>query len=188
MQVNITFRNLEPTEALKAYANEKIDHVVKKYVDRATEAHVVLSLERYLHDADIEIHAGRFFTRGCEKSDDMYKSIDLAVGKIEKQLKRYKEKLKKHHSHVEHPLAHPPSRVQYQVLTATPDSLEEFGGTQILRQSELEAKSMTVEDAVMQLDLANHDFLVFQNAASRKVNVVYRRSDGNYGLVEAPNQ
>ena len=186
MQVNITFRNLEPTEALKSYASEKVDHVVSKYFDRSTEAHVVLSLERYLHDADIQIHARHFYVKGCEKSEDMYKSIDLALDKIEKQLKRYKEKLKNHKPRVEHPLAHPPDKVQYQILTATPDSLNNFGGPQILRQTELEARPMTVEDAVMQLDLANDDFLVFKNASSRKVNVVYRRSDGNYGLVEAP--
>src|SRR5215472_18049266 len=96
MRLNITFRNLDATDALKQYASEKIDRV-QKHLDRAGEAHIVLSLERHLHHADISIHAGTFLLRGREKSEDMYASIDLAMDKIERQVLRYKEKLKHHH-------------------------------------------------------------------------------------------
>ncbi len=185
MQVHITFRNLETSEALKLYVQEKIDHVVHKFVDGATEAHVVLSLERYLHHADIQIHAGRFYLRGHEKSEDMYKSVDLGMDKIEKQIRRWKDRIRDHKGK-EHPLAHQPQKVTYRIFSASPESLAEIGGPQILEQSEIEARTMTVDEAVMQMDLANNDFLVFQNASSRHVNVVYRRADGNYGLIEAP--
>src|SRR5215469_12760766 len=96
MQFNITFRNLDAIDSLKDYANEKVERV-KKYLDRAGEAHVVLSLERHLHHADITIQSGAFVLRGRERSEDMYASIDLAMDKIERQLRRYKEKLKNHH-------------------------------------------------------------------------------------------
>ena len=93
MQVTITFRGMESTESLKSYVKERIEHI-EKYFDRAVEAHAVLSLERYLHHADITIQAGSYLLRGKVKSEDMYKSIDEAVDKIEKQLKRYKDKMK----------------------------------------------------------------------------------------------
>ncbi len=96
MQLNITFRHFDSTDSLKNYAQEKVERV-NKYLDRAGEAHVVLSLERHLHHADITIHSGNFVLRGREKSEDMYASIDLAMDKIERQLRKYKEKLKNHH-------------------------------------------------------------------------------------------
>src|SRR5207302_4802977 len=82
--------------ALRSHVETKLGHIVAKYLDKVTEAHVTLSLERYLHHADINLHAGHFHVRGKEKSEDMYASIDMAVDKIERQLKKYKERLKSH--------------------------------------------------------------------------------------------
>src|SRR5688572_18854982 len=96
MQMNITFRQFGASDSLKEYAREKVDRV-NRLLDRAGEAHVVLSLERHLHHADITIHSGSWVLRGREKSEDMYASIDLAMDKIERQLRRYKDKLKTHH-------------------------------------------------------------------------------------------
>src|SRR3954469_20592021 len=96
MQLNITFRHFEPIDSLKNYARDKVERA-HKYLDSAGEAHVVLSLERHLHHADITITSGPFVLRGREKSEDMYASIDLAMDKIERQLRRYKERLKHHH-------------------------------------------------------------------------------------------
>ena len=192
MRLNITFRNLDATEALKQYASEKIDRV-QRYLDRAGEAHIVLSLERHLHHADISIHAGTFLLRGREKSEDMYASIDLALEKIERQLRRYKEKLKRHHGrervhHRQEMLNHREQiRVRYDVLeVADPEKTDQQEvSPRIIRTNEFVVKPMTVDEAVMQMDLMNNDFLVFTNAASREMNVVYRRKDGRYGLIEA---
>ncbi len=96
MQLNITFRHIEPIDSLKNYAREKVDRA-NKYLDKPGEAHVVLSLERHLHHADITIASGAFVLRGRERSEDMYASIDLAMDKIERQLRRYKDRLKHHH-------------------------------------------------------------------------------------------
>src|SRR4051812_41451300 len=129
MQLNITFRNLETSDSLKDYAREKVERV-NKYLDRAGEAHVVLSLERHLHHADITLHSGQFVLRGREKSEDMYASLDLAMDKIERQLRRYKEKLKHHHGrefvhHQERALAH--LRVRHDVLElAEPEKKQEL--------------------------------------------------------------
>lgn len=189
MQLNITFRQMAPVDSLKEYAREKVDRV-HKYLDRAGEAHVVLSLERHLQHADITIHSGAFVLRGREKSEDMYASIDLAMDKIERQLRRYKERLKSHHGkeriHHRQELLRD-VRVRYDVVEVPePEKLPELPQSpRVIRTNEFSAKPMTVEDAVMQMDLMNNDFLVFTNASSHEVNVVYRRKDGHYGLIEA---
>jgi putative sigma-54 modulation protein len=178
---------MDPSESLKAYAREKVERV-DKYLDRAGEAHVVLSLERHLHHADITIHSGPFVLRGREKSDDMYASMDLAMDKIERQLRRYKEKLKNHHGREKvHHRQDLMTRVRHDVVEVPgPEkSAEESVGPRVIRTNELLAKALSVDEAVMQMDLMNNDFLVFTNATTREVNVVYRRKDGHYGLIEA---
>lgn len=200
MQLNITFRQFGASDSLKEYAREKVDRV-NKYLDRAGEAHVVLSLERHLHHADITIHSGAWVLRGREKSEDMYASIDLAMDKIESQLRRYKEKLKHHHGRdrvhhrqelvnqmrVRHEVFEVPEQEPAldahasQAQAAAPQST----GPRIVRTQEFLVKPMSSEDAVMQMNLMGNDFLVFQNVQTNEMNVVYRRKDGQYGLIEA---
>lgn len=188
MQLSITFRNFEASESLKEYAREKVDRV-NRYLDRAGEAHVVLSLERHLHHADITLHSGPFVLRGKEKSGDMYASIDLAVDKIERQLKRYKDRLKHHHGRHGHHNQAALNRIRHNVVEVQqPEHLQpaqEPAAARVIRTNELIAKPMSVDDAVMQMDLMNSEFLVFTNAHSHAINVVYRRKDGHYGLIEA---
>jgi putative sigma-54 modulation protein len=208
MQLNITFRQFGSSDALKEYAREKVERV-NKYLDRAGEAHVVLSLERHLHHADITIHSGSWVMRGREKSEDMYASIDLAMDKIEAQLRRYKEKLKNHHGrervHHRQDLVNQ-LRVRHQVIELLDEEHEapeveapaaeapaapataqaEQTAQRIVRTSEITVQPMTVDDAVMQMNLMNNDFYVFQHATTREICVVYRRKeDGTYGLIEA---
>lgn len=190
MQLNITFRNFDSSDSLRNYAQEKVERV-HKYLDAAGEAHVVLSQERHLNHADITIASGRFVLRGRERSEDMYASIDLAMDKIERQLRRYKERLKDHHVRDKAPHRRgllEDLRVRHDVVAlATPE--EESGaqdlGPRVIRSNELLIKPLTVDEAIMQMDLMNNDFLVFTNAGSREMNVVYRRKDGHYGLIEA---
>jgi putative sigma-54 modulation protein len=193
MQINYTFRNLDSSNALKEYAKEKVERV-NKYLDKASEAHVTCSLERHNHICDITIHAGPFSMRGREKSEDFYSSVDLAMDKIERQLKRYKEKLK-HHRHGEHHHLHELEQIKVRhevVAVATPEEQAVHNGVnnkaeehRVIKTNEFVAKAMTIDEAVMQMDLMNNDFLVFRNATSRDINVVYRRKDGHYGLIEA---
>ncbi len=188
MQLNITFRQLDPIDSLKNYTREKVERV-NKYLDKAGEAHVVLSLERHLHHADISIHSGSFLLRGREKSEDMYASIDLAMDKIEKQLKRYKEKLKRHHGrervhHRQETVER--MKVRHHVMEGHGDVPEVQDGEQkIVRTNEFLAHPMAVEEAIMQMDLMNNDFYVFTNSTSMEMNVVYHRKDGTIGLIEA---
>ena len=179
MQVNITFRNMFATDALRNHVHDKLARVVDKYLDKVTEAHVTLSLERYLHQADINLHAGHFHVRGKDKSEDMYASIDTAIDKIERQLKKHKERLKNHRPTHIHQAG--PVRVRYEVFAAKeePDGLQ----PEVIRSDEFLAKPMSVEEALMQMDLLNNDFLVFTRPESSDVNVIYRRRDGSFGLI-----
>jgi len=218
MQMNITFRQFGTSDSLKEYAREKVDRV-NKLLDRAGEAHVVLSLERHLHHADITIHSGSWVLRGREKSEDMYASIDLAMDKIERQLRRYKDKLKTHHgrervhhrqdlvnqlSRVRHAVFEMPGEEEYnasepqqQARPATPATpatpaaalqqtarAEQPSDPRVLRTTHLTVKQMKVEEAVMQMNLMNNDFYVFHNVGTNAMSVLYRRKDGQYGLIE----
>lgn len=204
MQMNITFRQFGASDSLKEYAREKVDRV-NRLLDRAGEAHVVLSLERHLHHADITIHSGSWVLRGREKSEDMYASIDLAMDKIERQLRRYKDKLKSHHGrervHHRQDLVNQLSRVRHAVFEMPGDQDEaapaeaqaasasqaaqaEDNSPRMLRTTHLTVQALKVEEAVMQMNLMNNDFYVFHNVETNAMSVLYRRKDGQYGLIE----
>ncbi len=175
MQVNVTFRHIESTEALKTHAREKVEHI-QKFVDHSSDAHVVLYVENLDHHADITLKAGPFLLRGRARSEDMYASIDAAADKIEKQLKKHKEKLKNHKS----PGAPTePVAVSHEVFTGQHPS------DRIVKSVNFHAKPMSLDEAVMQLEMLDSKFFVFQNAKDRAINIVYRRDDGDLGLIKA---
>jgi len=179
MQVNITFRHLESTEALKAHARDKVQHI-QRYIDRPSEAHVVLDLENLEHKADINLKAGPFLLRGRAKSGDMYASIDAAAEKLERQLKKHKEKLKSHKL--------PERQGGQRVVDVRHEVFDEArlaASDRVVKSDTFQAKVMSLDEAVMQLDLLDVHFFVFQSAKDGSFNVVYRREDGNLGLIEA---
>ncbi len=178
MQISVTFRNIEPSDALRDYATEKIERL-SKYVNLPADAHVVLAKHKYRNNADIKVISRGIVMRGVENSEDMYSSIDLAVDKIERQARKYKDKIRDY----EPVSLGEEIRVRHEVLEK--ESLEEDQGPRIIDSEEYQAKPMSVEEAVMQMDLMNSDFLVFTNSVTKDVNVIYRRRDGNIGLIEA---
>ncbi len=181
MQVNITFRHLDPTEALKAHVRDRVEHV-QRYIDRASEAHAVLHVENLDHHAEITVKAGRFLLRGTSRSQDMYASIDAAAEKIERQLKKHKSKLQTFKVNGNHTETEP-VELRHDIL----DMLDnpDRPSHRVVKSTKFEAKPMSVDEALLQLDLLDASFYVFQNAADSAINVVYRRDDGNFGLIEA---
>ncbi len=187
MQVSVTFRHVDPSDMLKNFAREKVERV-QKFLDHASEAQVILSVEKHLHHAEVLVHSGPFFLRSKEKSDDMYASIGLAMEKIERQIKRYKEKMRQHK-----PAGHHNTdalRVRQRIIEApaeeptTPPT--ENLASKVLETRELLAKKLTLEEAVTQLQMVENDFLVFTNAETNHVAVLYRRKgEGTYGLIDA---
>jgi putative sigma-54 modulation protein len=176
MQIAVTFRHMDTSEPVRAYAEEKVARV-KKYIDEPIDAQVVLSVEKKIrHNAEVTIIAKGITIKGSEETNDMYAAIDAVVDKIERQLKRYKEKIKNHK-----PSTGRERQVEKRVVAA--ESLEEGRTPVIIRSRSIEIKPMSVEEAVMQMDLLNKDFLVFTDDRTEEMNVVYRRQDGNYGLI-----
>ncbi len=178
MQVTTTFRQMEQSEALKLYAEEKLDRV-KKYIDEPITAQVFFSVEKKIrHIVEIVISAKGISTKASESTSDMYAAVDAVIDKIERQLKRYKEKIK----------AHKPSgegagrQISKKVFEA--DSIDANVEPVVISTKIETAKPMSIDEAVMQMDLLHKDFIVFSNATNSSINVLYRRKDGNYGLIE----
>lgn len=192
MQVSVTFRHMDPTQALKDFAADKVTRI-EKYIQTPMDAHVVLSTERYMHKADITIKAHGFMMRGQEKSDDMYASIDKAVDKIERQVRKYRKKLKDHK-----PREGQKMKVRLNYMDPVEDNMADNGETNatkalneslidvpaISKTQELDAHPLSVNEAAMQMDLMHNDFLVFVNAETNEVNVLYKRKDSGLGLIE----
>lgn len=176
MQIAVTFRHMESSEPVRAYVEEKLSRV-KKYIEEPIDAQAVLSVAKKIrHSAEVTIVAKGITIKASEQTNDMYAAIDSVVDKIERQLKRYKEKIKKHK-----PASGRERQVEKTVVAA--ESIDEGQEPIIIRSRSFPVKPMAVEEAVMQMDLLHKDFLVYTDASSEEINVVYRRKDGNYGLI-----
>ncbi len=167
---------MEPSDALKSYAEEKLERI-KKYIDEPVVAQVYLTVEKIRHIVEITINAKGISTKASEATNDMYAAIDAVIDKIERQLRRYKERLKGHK-----PSDGPERQVQKKIIAA--EDMEKSQESVVIRTKTVSIKPMSVDEAVMQMDLLHKDFLVFTDAMSDSINVIYRRRDGNFGLIE----
>lgn len=182
MQVTVTFRNIEATDALRRYADAKLNRAVSKYFRRPLEGHVVLAVSKRRHSAEITVMADRMTLNAKEETGDLYSAIDLAVDKIERQAKKRKTKRSVHKSGASAPR---PGATETGVLPEPEGQTgERAAPPAVVRTERVAAKPMSVEEAVMQLEVSTNEFLVFRNAVNETVNVLYRRKDGNYGLIE----
>lgn len=172
MLVTVIGKNVEVTDALRDYSEKKVAKVSKFFEKSPIGAHVTLSTERGKHIVDITIQVNGLLLRGEEKTPDMYSSIDGAVDKIERQIHKFKTRINRK--------LHNDNRV----IVSPPAANEEQEAPVIKRNKRFTIKPMSAEEAVMQMDLLGHDFFVFSNSETDEVNVVYRRKDGNYGLIE----
>jgi putative sigma-54 modulation protein len=167
---------MEPSDALKSYAEEKLDRV-RKYIDEPIVAQVFLTVEKIRHSAEVTITAKGITIKAAEETNDMYAAVDAVVDKIERQLRRYKERIKAHK-----PTEGAQKQIRKTIVEA--ESVDQQQVPVIIRTKTFSIKPMSVEEAVMQMDLLHKDFLVYTDAGTEHINVVYRRGDGNYGLIE----
>ena len=180
MQISVTFRHINSQEALKDYVFERVSRV-KKYLDNPLEAQVILSVEKFRHIAEVSILGDGFTFNGEESSGDMFSAIDLVVDKIESQARKYNKKIREHKSNTS-------IKIDFQAEQGMEaDSFEEDHEPIIIKSNNFFAKPMGVDEAVMQLELIDNNFLVFTNASTKRINVIYKRKDGHYGLID-PNQ
>jgi ribosome hibernation promoting factor len=177
LQITVTFRHVDPTPALKAYAEEKLARVTK-YLRRPVDAHVILSVAKERHVAEITLKADHVTMFAEEETHDLYSAIDLALDKLEHQAQKLHEK-RRHHKGAGTRGA---SEVTTSVLAA--DRRGPGGAPEVIRTQRIPAKPLAIEEAVEQLAASGDEFLVFTNASNQRVAVLYRRRDGNYGLIE----
>jgi putative sigma-54 modulation protein len=179
MEITVTFRHTEPIESLRAYAEEKVSKI-KKYLDVPLEAHIVLTVEKFRHIADVTLNLNGTPIKAIEETGDMYSAIDQVMGKIESRVKKHLSKIRSYRQ--ENAKGEPES--------AHDEAVDITGLAQdepIIEVEKMFAKPMDPEEAAMQLNLLKQDFLVFRNAKSREINVIYKRDDGNLGLIEPEN-
>jgi len=176
MQINVTFRHMDSSPNVRGYVEEKLQKV-KKYLNEPIEANVVLSTEKFRHTVDVNITAnGGISISGVESLEDLYAAIDNVTAKLERQIKKQLEKTKA--------AKLKPYQFKMHVLTAVEEEVEEESPRPIIKTSKYSAKPMSVEEAIDQLQTMKNDFIMFTNAETETVNVIYRRKDGHYGLIE----
>jgi putative sigma-54 modulation protein len=231
MNANVSFRNMESSSSLRNYATTKLERICDKYVQGKVDASIVLSVEKFWHIVDFTLQIKNLTVKASERNEDMYSAIDLALDKIEKQLRRHKDRLRSYNPTngkarqfkmgVISPLnqetldeesefeefaedfelypAPAPEVVASEADAQAPASNGEAAavasaeaaaadgaaGPRILRNQLYHAKPMSLDEALLQLDLLeDRQFFVFTNAETNAINVVYKRNDNNIGLIE----
>lgn len=180
-------RNIEVTPALRDYAEKRVSKAIKHFdPERQTiAAEVYLTVEREQHIAEVTLKVDRLIVRSEARTHDLYASLDEASDRIERQIRKYKTRLKRRA--VDGPklgelAAEASQRAQAEEELAAKAETNHL--PKVVRQKRFALKPMDVEEAILQMELLGHDFFVFANAATSEVNVLYRRQDGNLGLIE----
>lgn len=177
MNVAFTFKNFDPSEHLKEYANTRFSKL-EKFVTNSenTELQINLSVDGFRHTSEVALFSDNIHISAFDESEDMYSTIDMVHDKLEVQLKRMREKMRSYRrSDVV------PARMD--VISYDPED-KEHRPPRIVESDQFEPKPMTVEEAALQLDSLDYEFLVFRNADNESINVIYRRSNGDFGLID----
>jgi putative sigma-54 modulation protein len=180
--IRVTGRHVSITEAIRDYANSKVEHIHLDY-PRIIEAHVILDVTKHRHAAEIVLHCANHITIEADHvCDDMYAAIDGVIGKITQQMRKYKTKMLRNHR---------PRRGEHRefdehILRIDEHfELHEESEPKHLHTERYMVKTLFVDEALLQLELAaNRPFVVFQNSKTERVNILHRRRDGSFGLIE----
>ncbi|HAA90154.1 MAG: Ribosomal subunit interface protein YfiA [Thermoanaerobacterales bacterium 50_218] len=175
MNITIRGKNIEVTDSLRNYVEKKLTRL-NRYFDHIREAQVTFYQERGRYVVEVTIPLDSIILRGEEESgENFYTAIDLVSEKLEKQIHRYRTKLYKRFRN---------KGLKDLIIEMEKEGKKEEEEPRVVRTKRFAMKPMSVEEAILQMNLLGHDFFVFTNAETEQVNVVYRRRDGNYGLIE----
>ncbi len=171
MNIIIRGKHIEVTDALKSYVAKRVGKL-EKYTDEFQDITVTLLVERDRHRVEVTAPINGMILRGEEETGDMYSSIDLVLEKLERQIDKYRTRILR--------------KMRTKALKDHEPNLPTAADEehQLVRNKRFPAKPMSVDEAIMQLNLVGHSFYVFTNADTEQMNVVYRRKDGDYGLLE----
>jgi putative sigma-54 modulation protein len=207
MQTHFVFRQMESSTALRGYAEERLEKI-KRYFSEPLRVSCTFTVDKVMHIAAFDVTLRNGLALHAEEStENMYSSVDLALAKMERQVRRYKARIKHHKSSegraakvrlgviaaesmidqvIEEEEAAEAAAATVAALQTNHKPSSPEARPVIIRQTEVTTERMTVDGAIMQMNLLHKQFYVFTNAASGDINIVYVREDGNYGLIE-PN-
>ena len=170
MEIMITGKQLDVTPALKQYVENRAKKI-EKYTTSATKAIFTLKVEKYRHLAEVLVKVNGYILQSEQETDEMYASVDKAMNKIERQLKKHKEKLQNH-------------RVQHDMMGVKTTPVPEWADLNIKKRKEFHVEAMSIEEAALQMELLRTGFFLFENSDTKQINVLYKRKDGGLGLIE----
>lgn len=185
MNVTITGRHMETTEAIKDYIQNALEKV-KEHFDKVIDVKVILSVEKRRHIAEINLHANGLRINAKDASSDLYTSVDSAISKIDKQICKFKDRI----------MSHKPRRSKdsldydHQIIEVLGAAINENGHEEeglkhrVIKREQVPVKPMSVDEAALQLELLHEPFVVFSNAKTEQINVLYDCGDGTLGLIE----
>ena len=185
MTIQITGKNLDIGDALREYTEDRIHDMLEKYVGRSFPGHIRIEKNKneFSTNCSVDLWSGlSLHSQG--NSDNAHTSVDIALERLDKRLRRYKSRLRDHHNN-QHNAAAEMAATDYLVEHAAVDEINTKDlNPVIIAEKQTIVRELPVSDAVMELDLANRPFLLFKNAAHGRINVVYRRDDGNIGWLD----
>jgi len=190
MQISVSGQNVDMSLSLKTHVESEIEETVKKYFEAAVSADIVFSKERHLFKADIIVNEGtgkHMIIKASAEDDGVYSAFDMASAKIEKQLRRYKDRIKGHNKKRPDKEGELFAATKY-VISPTADDKEDNSENDpplIIAEKPTQIERITVSDAVMRMDLGQLPALMFINKKTDAVNVVYRREDGNISWIDS---
>lgn len=175
MNIAFTFKHFEPSDHLKKYARRRFEKLGRFFgKSPGLEVQVALSVDKFRHKCDVRVAGMGLQLTATEQTEEMYSSIDLALDKLESQIKKHVSRIKEHHRQARN------TKVDvYTYNLGGEESSEHIKGTE-----RFEPKPTLLDEAVMQLESIGGDFLVFLNAENQRINVVYRRKSGAYALID----
>jgi len=176
MKISLTFRNTEGESWQKEYIEERLNKL-KKYIDHPSEARVVLSVEKFRNVAEVNVTANGMNVNAREEAKDMHLAIDQAVEKIERQLKKHKERIRGRKAAAER------AENRSTAATAAEEQEEAFEG-KISEIRRVVLKPMSVDDALMELEAGKNQFIIFRDSSSEQIHVIYRIANGKFVLME----
>ncbi len=177
MQTTVTFKKIDPSSSLKSYVQKKLNKF-DRLLDSPGEAHVVLSVEKIRHIAEITLTCDKLKIHAKEDSEGMYSSIDTLVDKVSAQIKKNKEKFRRHMSGNKQSIKN-----EISSFAVAEGAMDSVAAEQIIIET-IDYKPMDVEDAVIELDSGKQSFFVFNNARTEQLNVLYKHNNGKLGLIQ----
>ena len=176
MKISVTFRNKEGENWHKEYIDEKLKKL-KKYIDNPVDAHVVLSVEKFRNVAEVNLMANGLNVNAKEEAKDMHLAIDDAIEKIERQLKKRKEKIRSQKTNNDR-------SGNINAMERTSEDMDETPETRVVETKKVILKPMSLDDAIMEIESSRNLFVIYRDSSTENVSVIYQRDDGKYVLIE----